>query len=304
MTCTAFLRCAALLGAGLSVPLASRAEAPAPYPVGRELPAFEAPASAGDASPRLPPEPTGVLRLADALAAALLRNPELAADRLRGSRARSGAAPGGRTPEPDRVARARGLRGLRRLPRSRERADHAAARSADRARRQARGAHRPRGGRPRPRGLGLRGAAHRRLRSDRGRVRRRARGAGAAPARGRGARARALDAARGSLRLRAGIASPAEEIRAEVQVDVASVEREHTEHELATARQALAAMWAGEAPRFERAEGDLERLPSVPSAEEIERRLESSPSVVRWQAELARRDALRARARRASACPT
>jgi hypothetical protein len=54
-----------------------------------------------------------------------------------------------------------------------------------------------------------------------------------------------------SRRLRAGIGSRAEEIRAGVQVDVAEVEREHTEHELATARQNLAAFWSGEAPRFD-----------------------------------------------------
>jgi cobalt-zinc-cadmium efflux system outer membrane protein len=99
-----------------------------------------------------------------------------------------------------------------------------------------------------------------------------------------------------STRLRAGIASPAEEIRAGVQVDVAEVEREHTEHELATARQSLAATWGGEEPRFERAEGDLERLPALPSAEDLARRLEASPSVARWQTELAQRDGLRARA--------
>jgi cobalt-zinc-cadmium efflux system outer membrane protein len=99
-----------------------------------------------------------------------------------------------------------------------------------------------------------------------------------------------------SLRLRAGIASPAEEIRAGVQADVAGVEREHTEHERATARQVLAATWAGEEARFERAEGDLEILPGVPSQEDLARWLEASPSVARWQAELAQRDALRARA--------
>jgi cobalt-zinc-cadmium efflux system outer membrane protein len=99
------------------------------------------------------------------------------------------------------------------------------------------------------------------------------------------------------LRLRAGIGSPAEEIRAGVQVDVAEVEREHTEHELATARQALAATWAGEEARFDRAEGDLEELPAVPSMDDLARRVEASPGVARWQTELAQRDAVRARAR-------
>jgi len=55
-------------------------------------------------------------------------------------------------------------------------------------------------------------------------------------------------------------------------------------------------MWAGEAPRFERAEGNLAGLPNVPSAEEIVQRLETSPGVARWKSELAHRDALRARA--------
>jgi cobalt-zinc-cadmium efflux system outer membrane protein len=98
-------------------------------------------------------------------------------------------------------------------------------------------------------------------------------------------------------RLRAGVASPAEEIRAGVAVDVAEVEREHTEHELATARQVLAAAWSGEQARFERAEGDLERLPEVPSAEQLTERLASSPAAARWQSELAQREAARERAK-------
>jgi len=296
MTYTAFLRCAALLGAGLSVPLASRAEAPAPYPVGRALPAFEAPASAVATPQDLPPEPTGVLRLADALAAALLRNPELAAV-AHEVRAREAALlQAGALPNPtvslelEDVAGSGEFRGVESAQttlllgqlielggKRAARIDLAAAdrdlaawdyevhridvfvRAADEF-------------------VDVLAAQERlRLADDAFEI------------------ARSMQRV-ASLRLRAGIASPAEEIRAGVQVDVASVEREHTEHELATARQALAAMWAGEAPRFERAEGDLERLASVPSAEEIDRRLESSPSVVRWRDELARRDALRARA--------
>ena len=89
-------------------------------------------------------------------------------------------------------------------------------------------------------------------------------------------------------RLRAGIGSSAEEIRAGVQADVAGVQREHTEHEIETARQALAAMWGGEQARFERAEGDLEKLPAVPSMEHLAQFVETSPDVARWQTELAR----------------
>ena len=63
----------------------------------------------------------------------------------------------------------------------------------------------------------------------------------------------------------------------DVGVEVASVEREHTEHELATARQNLAAAWGGETPRFTRAEGDLERLPVVPSDADLARSFAASP---------------------------
>jgi len=296
MTCTAFLRCAALLAAGLSVPLASRAQAPVPYPVGRALPSFEAPASAGTSLSDSPPEPTGVLRLGDALAAALLRNPELAADAYEVRAREAALLQAGAHPNPtvsldvEDFAGSGEFRGVEsaqttlRLGQLIELGGKRAAR-VDAA------------------------AADRDLAAWDYEVRRidvLVRTADefvdvlAAQERLRLAD-EALELARSmqrvaSLRLRAGIASPAEEIRAEVQVDVASVEREHTEHELATARQALAATWAGEELRFERAEGDLERLPSLPSAEEIAQRLEASPSVARWRTELARRDALRARA--------
>jgi cobalt-zinc-cadmium efflux system outer membrane protein len=99
------------------------------------------------------------------------------------------------------------------------------------------------------------------------------------------------------LRLRSGVASPAEEIRAGVQVEIAGVELEHSEHELATARQELAAHWAGESARFERANGELETTPPIPSEAELAEQLRASPHVARWQSELARRDALRDRAR-------
>ena len=67
MRCIALLRCAVLAAAGLSDPLSSRAEEPAPYPIGRELPAFAAPEAPAPPA-EVPPEPTGVLRLEDALA--------------------------------------------------------------------------------------------------------------------------------------------------------------------------------------------------------------------------------------------
>lgn len=297
MRCIADWRCAALATAGLSIPLSSWAQAPAPYPAGRDLPAFEAPASAGAPASDLPLEPTGVPRIEDALAAALLRNPDLAVDAYEVRAREAALLQAGAHPNPTVSLELEDFAGSGPF------------RGVDSAQTTLLLGQLIELGGKRTARIEV-ATASRDLASWDYEIRRidvMVRVAGAfvdvlaAQERHRLA-GDALELARSiqrvaALRLRAGIASAAEEIRAAVAVDVAAVEREHTEHELATARQALAATWGGEEARFERAEGDLERLPSVPSAEELAKRLDASPSVVRWQTELAERDALRARAK-------
>ncbi len=297
MRCITFLRCAGLVAFGLSISLAGHAQAPAPYTLGRDLPAFEAPADAATPPADLPSEPTGVLRLGDALAAALLRNPDLAADsyevRAREAsllQARAYANPTASV-ELEDFAGSGEFHGVESaqttllLGQLIELGGKRAARIEI-------------------------AAASRDLASWDYEVRRievLVRTAGAfidvlaAQERHRIAE-EALELT-GSMqtaatrRLRAGIGSSAEEIRAGVQVDIAGVEREHTEHELATARQALAAMWGGEEARFESAEGNIEILPAVPSMEDLAQRVDASPAIARWQTELAQREALRERAK-------
>jgi len=289
--------CAALVAAGLGFPLVGRAQEPARYPLGRELPAFEAPPAAALPLSDGPHEPAGVLRLGDALAAALHRNPEIAADAYEVRAREAALVQAGAHPNPtlsvelEDFAGSGQFRGFETSQTTlllRQLIELGGKRAAR---------------------LDLATAA-RDLASWDYEVRRidvlvrtassfvdvlaaqeRHRLAGEALALARSMQRVA------SLRLRAGIASPAEEIRAGVEVDVAEVDREHTEHGLATARQALAAIWGGEEAHFERAEGDLEMLPTVPSMEELMQRFEESPSVVRWRTELAQRDALRERAR-------
>lgn len=293
----AWRRCARIAAVGLCMAPTARAQAPSPYPLHRDLPAFEAPASVAEPAADPVPEPTGILRLRDALAAALLRSPELAADAYE-LRAREAAAlQAGAYPNPTASIEVEDFAGS---------GDFRGVRSAQTTLRL--GQLVELGGKRAAR-LGV-AAAERDLAAWDYEMRRidvlvsaadAFVGVLAAQERRRLAD-EALELARSlhrvaGLRARAGLASPAEEIRAGVQVDVAEVDREHTEHELATARQELAAAWAGEVPRFERAEGDLEALPEVPSEEALARRLEESPSVARWQAETAKRRALRARAR-------
>ena len=298
MRCIAFLRCAGFAACGLGIPLAARAEPPTPYPLGRELPAFEAPAEAASATPpELPAEPTGVLRLADALAAALRRNPDLAADAYEVRAREAALVQAGAHHNPTLSVELEDFAGS------------GAFRGVDTAQTTLLLGQLVELGGKRAARVELATAA-RDLASWDYEVRRidvLVRTAAAfvdvlaAQERHRLA-AEELEIARAmqrvaSRRLRAGIGSPAEEIRAGVRVDVAEVEREHTEHELVNARQLLAAAWGGEEARFDRAEGDLERLPAVPSPDDLAHHLEASPTVARWQTELAQRDALRARAK-------
>jgi cobalt-zinc-cadmium efflux system outer membrane protein len=297
MRCIAMLRCAVLVAFGSSLPLDADAQAPAPYPLGHDLPAFEAPADSAQPPPELAPEPSGVIALGDALAAALLRNPELAADAYEVRAREAARVQAGALPNPTLSVELEDFAGSGEFS------------GVDSAQTTVLLGQLIELGGKRAARVDL-ATASRDLASWDFEVRRidvLVRTAGAfidvlaAQERHRLA-IEAFDLATAmqgvaSKRLRAGVASPAEEIRAGVQVDVAGVEREHTEHGLETARQALAATWGGEDARFERAEGSLETLPVVPSMDELAQRLEQSPHVARWQTELAQRDALRAQAR-------
>jgi cobalt-zinc-cadmium efflux system outer membrane protein len=297
MRCIAIARCGCLAAALLSLPLGAFAQAPAPYPVGRELPTFEAPASPADSPPPLAPEPTGALSLEAALAAALLQSPELAANAYEVRAREAALLQAGAFPNPTLELDLEDFGGGDEFS------------GVDAAQTTLLVGQRIELGGKRAARIAL-ASADRDVAAWDYEVRRidvLTSTAGtfvdvlAAQERNRLA-AEVLGLARemqgvATRRLRAGIANPAEEIRAGVAVDVAEVELEHSEHGLATARQRLAAIWGGEAPRFERAVGGLDRLPLAPRAEELRQRLAESPSVARWQAELLRRNASRESAR-------
>lgn len=299
MRCIPWLGCFAgavwILGASPEV----RAQAPTPYPLGRDIPVSEPAAAADAALPGTAAEPTGVLALRAALAAALLHNPELASD-AHELRAREAAlVQAGAIPNPSLSLHLEDFAGS---------GDFGGTSEAQTTLQL--GQLVELGGKRAAR-VGL-AAAERDLAAwdyELRRIEVLSRTAAAfievlAAQERRRLADEALELARSvrrvaGLRRAAGLASPSEEIRADVQVEIAGVEREHTDHELASARQALAACWAGEVVRFERAAGDLERLPRVPSAEALAERLEASPAVARWQAEWSRRAAARDQARSA-----
>jgi cobalt-zinc-cadmium efflux system outer membrane protein len=297
MRSIAFLRCVLLVATGLSTPLAGRAQAPAPYPLGRDLTVFEAPSDAMTAPPVARVEPTGVLRLADALAASLLHNAEFATDAYE-LRAREAALLQARSyPNPSLAFDVQDFAGSGDF------------RGFDNAQTTLLiGQLIELGGKRSARielastSLALAGWDYEMRRID-VLVYTAAAFVDVLAAQERHRLAdETLELARrlqavAAKRLSAGIASPAEGIRADLEVDVAEVEREHSEHELATARQTLAAAWSGDEAHFDHVDGDLELLPVVPSLPELTQRLDASPSLLRWQAELAQRDALQAKAR-------
>ncbi len=92
-------------------------------------------------------------------------------------------------------------------------------------------------------------------------------------------------------RVRAGKVSPIEEVKAKVALSERRIELARAEDELVAARKALAAAWGGSRPVFTEARGDLERLDELPSFEELSERMAGNPEMARWIVEIGRRRA-------------
>ena len=93
-------------------------------------------------------------------------------------------------------------------------------------------------------------------------------------------------------RLRAGLAPAVEVTRGEVATSSAEVERLHAHRELDTARQRLASQWGGLEARFARAVGSLEDVVAPPPLESLLGRASDNPDLARWDAETAEREAI------------
>lgn len=101
---------------------------------------------------------------------------------------------------------------------------------------------------------------------------------------------RATEVAR--KRVASGKVAPIEETKARVAEANVRIDLSLAESELRTARQQLAATWRNPSPRFERVDGRLEPLPSLPSVESLNARLAESPHLIRAKIEIQRRKSL------------
>lgn len=92
-------------------------------------------------------------------------------------------------------------------------------------------------------------------------------------------------------KVKAGKAAPVEETKAKVTVSTASIARERSRSELEAVRRALAATWGSTDPRFKAAVGDLDSIVAVPALGRLTARVEKSPSLALWAAEISLRRA-------------
>lgn len=92
-------------------------------------------------------------------------------------------------------------------------------------------------------------------------------------------------------RVEAGAASMVEAEKAGIAVERSRIATEHAEHLLAVARRELAATWGGAEARFERADGDLFARVAVPAFDVLAAALDDAPDVARTALERRLREA-------------
>ncbi|RPJ59935.1 MAG: TolC family protein, partial [Acidobacteria bacterium] len=86
-------------------------------------------------------------------------------------------------------------------------------------------------------------------------------------------------------RVKAGKDSPVEELRADVALAESRIERQKAERALTTARYNLAVTWGGRAPAFEKAEGDFYGTAAPRSPARMSAAISRNPDVARWRTE-------------------
>jgi cobalt-zinc-cadmium efflux system outer membrane protein len=91
--------------------------------------------------------------------------------------------------------------------------------------------------------------------------------------------------------VRAGAVSAVEEERARVNLDRVQLELARNAKALEAARALLAATWGEPRAQFERARGELAATPPVPALAQLEARVAENPELARWNSEIAQREA-------------
>ncbi len=94
-----------------------------------------------------------------------------------------------------------------------------------------------------------------------------------------------------ATRVKAGRDSPVEETKARVTLYTTRIELERAKRDLTGARKRLVALWASTTPAFDKAEGTLEEIVPIPAAERLGEISAQNPDVARWDTEFEERQA-------------
>ncbi len=105
-----------------------------------------------------------------------------------------------------------------------------------------------------------------------------------------------------SERVEAGKVSPVEQTRAQVPLATAHIAQDQSRFALEAARKELVTLWGDDRARFDRAVGSLEQVGPVPPQEQLASLLDQNPEVARWKTEEKQRGA-RLALERANAIP-
>ena len=94
-----------------------------------------------------------------------------------------------------------------------------------------------------------------------------------------------------SEKVEAGTVSPVEEVKAQIALSSAQMERHRAQRELDIARKRLAATWGGMTARFQRAEGNLSTTAPIPPLTQFVPLLDQNPELARWGVEILQQQA-------------
>jgi cobalt-zinc-cadmium efflux system outer membrane protein len=92
-------------------------------------------------------------------------------------------------------------------------------------------------------------------------------------------------------RVEAGKDSPVEQTKGQVALASAEIEFEKATSALESARKRLSATWADKSPVFEKAAGQLDSIVPVPALEELTDLIDQNPEIARWAVEMEQRRA-------------
>ncbi len=95
-----------------------------------------------------------------------------------------------------------------------------------------------------------------------------------------------------SERVKAGKASPLEELQTKAAAVAAELKAAQARREVEVARVRLASSWGGRAATFEKAVGQLRPVAEVPAFDELAKLLPQTPEIARWATEMERRRAI------------